>query len=313
MIGDLFDDLIVRPTGPIRPDTDTLARIERRNGGAAANVATWLGWLGSTVDFVGTVGAADAARHTAALGAGGVRAHLRSVSEPTGTIVVIVEHGQRTMLTSPGANTLTSPADVSDELLEGAGHLHLTGYSLFGQPSAVPHWHRLVDRAHGFGLTVSMDPGSVGFLDDFGPERFLSAVEGVDLLLPNRDEGAALAGSNDASEIVAVLLKRFEVVAMTLGAAGAIAAARGDDDGRAQRVSAVVPTALVDTTGAGDAFTAGFLSAWTSGAGTRAAATLGVRCAALAVSTPGARPGGFLRDTPDRGDEPHSDEEFTGT
>ncbi|MCC6854982.1 MAG: hypothetical protein IT189_02860, partial [Microbacteriaceae bacterium] len=73
--GDLIDDVVAVPQGPIRDDTDTEASIRILPGGSAANTAAWLGSLGADVDFVGIVGSADVARHEASLP--GVRAHLR--------------------------------------------------------------------------------------------------------------------------------------------------------------------------------------------------------------------------------------------
>ena len=88
--GDVIDDVVAIPLGPIRDDTDTPSSIRFSAGGSAANTAAWLGALDAEVDFVGSVGLDDVVRHSALLR--GVTAHLRGHDElPTGTIVVIVE------------------------------------------------------------------------------------------------------------------------------------------------------------------------------------------------------------------------------
>ncbi|GGF25126.1 carbohydrate kinase family protein [Subtercola lobariae] len=339
VFGDVFDDIIVKPTAPVRSDTDTLAGIERRPGGSAANTAAWLGALGTQVDFVGRTNLADTVRHETALRNSGVTPHLLGESTlPTGTIVVIVEGNTRTMLTERGANALTSPNDVSDALLQVATHLHFTGYTIFsGQPHG--DFARLISRAHEHGVTVSVDPASSGFIADHGAQTFLDAVAGADILFPNRDEAMALTGLSDDAAMVDALTEHFAVVALTLGRSGALigagapAGADPQTGARAQlgagaQISADAPGATSatpgirfavpcqpveprDTTGAGDAFNAGFLAGLFEGsyAGERpfsrsassalesrlqTAASRGVATAARAIENVGARPPGVV-------------------
>ncbi|GAA0995952.1 carbohydrate kinase family protein [Subtercola frigoramans] len=312
-IGDVFDDIIVTPDSQIRPDTDTLARIERRPGGSAANTAAWLGTLGTLVDFVGHTNMVDTVRHSNALRESGVTPHLLGESIlPTGTIVVIVgRDDSRTMLTERGANSLTSPHDVSDALLTVASHLHFTGYTMFsGQPQE--GFGALIGRAHAHSVTVSIDPGSAGFIADHGVEAFLDCARGADVLFPNLDEGIALTGRADPAEIVDALVERFPVVALTLGRTGALVATRSG----LRLVIDCVPAEPLDTTGAGDAFNAGFLAGMFEGlhsgenpfdpgtvgvdvAGRYAgrlqrAGELGGATASRAISAVGARPPGVV-------------------
>ncbi|CAN5180091.1 PfkB family carbohydrate kinase [soil metagenome] len=311
MVGDIFDDIIVKPQSPIRPDTDTLAHIERRLGGSAANTAAWLGFLGTLVDFVGRTNMTDTGRHSKALRESGVTPHLLGESIlPTGTIVVIVGvDGTRTMLTERGANAYTSPEDVTDDLLSVASHLHFTGYTVF---SGQPHegFAALITRAHTNGVTVSVDPGSAGFLSDHGAAAFLEAVGGADILLPNLDEAVVLTGLTEPAALVDALTAHFAVVALTLGGAGALIAT---GSGLRLRIDGV-PAEPKDTTGAGDAFDAGFLSGLFEGlhagesplgenpgaetsafeARLRRAGELGVATASRAVGVVGARPSGVV-------------------
>lgn len=289
VFGDVIDDVVVVPAAPIRPDTDTVASIRQRAGGSAANTAAWLASFSAQVDFVGMVGAGDSARHAAQLP--GVTAHIgEHATLPTGTIVVIVDvsagEETRTMLTETGANAAMNADLVSDGLLEAAALIHFTGYSLFGDPRRAQAIARLFSRARTAGVVVSVDPGSVGFIGDFGVDRFLDAIDGAAFLFPSLEEGKLLTGLDDPLAIALSLAQRFDVVALTLDADGVIVARRGVGVDRI----AAVPAVIVDPTGAGDAFAAGFLAEWVRSADPVLAARAGAQAGAWAVATIGARP-----------------------
>ncbi len=286
VFGDVNDDVVVVPMGDIRPDTDTPSSIRHRAGGSAANAAAWLGSLGAKVDFVGIVGRDDVERHSALLAAVGVTPHLAGHDElPTGTIVVIVDGEQRTMLTERGANAKLSPDAVTDELLAGAALLHFTGYSLFGRTDQGA-LRNLFSRAEACAVAVSVDPGSAGFIVDFGANNFLDAVRGASIIFPSLEEGRILTGLSEPEEIAARLAEAFPIVALTLDAGGVVVAEPGRG---VTRVSAIAAD-IVDPTGAGDAFAAGFLAALVRGEGGVEAARAGARSGALAVATMGGRP-----------------------
>lgn len=288
VFGDVIDDVIVTPLQPVRSDTDTPARIERRPGGSAANVACWLGALGANVDFVGHVGQEDVDHHEKLFQAAGVSAYLIGHEDlPTGTIIVLLDPEQhsRTMLTERGANMLTGPRDVTDSLLEGVDHVHFTGYSIFAGTPA-DEFQDLISRAHAAGATTSLDPGSAGFIADHGLEHFLAAASGVDILLPNADEGTALTALIDPAEIVRALSESFPLVALTLGRSGAMGLERGQEP-VAIPIMKVEP---IDTTGAGDAFSAGFLNSWLRHGDAVGAGSDGVAASARAITVVGGRP-----------------------
>jgi ribokinase len=284
VLGDLMVDVVARVSGPLARGSDTAARISLAGGGSAANVAAWAAWLGAPVAFVGRVGDDEHGRAAvAALRDGGVDVRAAVDPErPTGTCVVLVEPGgERTMLPDPGAND--APAELPERLLVAGAHLHVTGYGLL-RPGARPGALSAISRAQAAGMTVSIDPSSWALLRPgvFPP---------VDLLLPNAHEGAVLAVSPGASagdpERAARALAGTAAgeVVVTLGAAGAL----WTDGSEVVRVAAE-PATVVDTTGAGDAFAAGLLTARLSGAAPRAALDAGCRAAAHAVARPGARP-----------------------
>ena len=290
VVGDVIDDVIVRPEGPVRPDTDTPARITAGPGGSGANQAAWAAHAGVRTRFAGRVGASDVARHTAALTAVGVEAVLSADPDrPTGTIVIVVDGAARTMLTDRGANLGLRAADLPDVLLDGVGTLLVSGYALF-DPDVRGAVVDLARRARDRGAAVAVDPASVGFLSDVGPSVFLAwldAMGGVDLLLPNRAEAALLAGEGSDPEAWAeVLRRRARTVVVKLGADGAVVATAAGT----VAVPPAVATAVVDPTGAGDAFAAGFLAARSAGADPVAAARAGAVLGARAVGWPGARP-----------------------
>jgi len=285
VFGDVIDDIIVTPNGSIRPDTDTPSNIVRRGGGSAANTATWLAHLGVPVDFVGRVGVLDLERHSRVLREAAVRPMLAADHVlPTGTIVILVDGDTRSMLTERGANAALDPDSVSDAILDGASALHFTGYSLFDRTDTAG-FSKLIKRARSRGVHVSVDPGSAGFIADFGSARFLDAIAGADMLFPNLDEGRQLTGFDDPREVATRLAKKFPVVALTMGAAGIIVASRGE-----VIELGVEQARTVDPTGAGDAFCAGFLSEWIVSRDPRAAAQAGSRLASRAVTVVGGRP-----------------------
>lgn len=285
-VGDVVNDIVVVPVTPVRPDTDTTARIRRAAGGSAANTAAWLGALGAPVDFVGSVGAADVAEHAERLRAQGVVPHL-GVAEGLGTatIVIVVDGDGRAMLTDRGANAALDQVQVTDALLDDAAMLHLTGYSLFDGPRAAGV-RRLIDRAHERGIEVSMNPGSTGYIADYGVERFVRDIAGVDVLLATADEAALLTGASDASAATTTLADRHGVAVVTGGSHPVLAAERGS-----AVIDVPVPAVeLVDPTGAGDAMAAGFLAARLAGADLADSVRRGITAAARAIAIVGGRP-----------------------
>jgi sugar/nucleoside kinase (ribokinase family) len=201
----------------------------------------------------------------------------------TGTVVVLSDADERTMLSDRGANALLSTADI-DAALDGAPdavHLHLSGYALFDEASRPAGRHALA-AARERGLTTSVDAASAAPLRRVGAEAFLEWVRGAELLLANVDEAVALTGSADPAGLVAgvshAIVKR--------GAEGAGWASR--DSGT--RWIAAEPATVRDVTGAGDAFAAGLLSAWLRGADPEDALRGGATLGARAVSRTGARP-----------------------
>ena len=284
VVGDVMDDVIARPLGPIATDTDTPSIIERRAGGSAANTACWLAVAGVAVTFVGQVGRDDVDRQSRLLDYSGLGSVLIGGDRPTGSIVVISDGSVRTMLTSRGANLDLAGDDVDDDLLAHSDHLYLTGHAVMDGDDDV-QWRDLLDRAARAGVRRWVSPGSVAMLADYGAARFRTLVRGVEVLLAGREEAQLLAGETDPERAAAVLAADHELVVVTLGEDGALATS-GD---RTVRVPAV-PAEAVDVTGAGDAFAAGLVAGLVGGGDLEDALTAATRLAATAVTRVGSRP-----------------------
>ncbi len=287
VVGDVINDVVVRPLAPPAAGTDTPAHVVLTPGGSGANQAAWMGALGARVRFVGRAGASDAAEHREVLERLGVEAGIISdATLPTGTIVVFVSpDGVRSMFTDRGANAALCAANLPGELLEGAGLLHISGYSLFSNGSREPVLG-LWERAVAMGIDTSTDPCSVSGLEEAGADAFLAWTSGASLVFPNLEEGRFLTGAEAPDDIVTTLLEHYGAVALKLGADGVLV---GERSGERLRLEAP-PVELVDPTGAGDAFCAGFLAAWLEGARFATAATAGISAAGRAVTRVGGRP-----------------------
>ena len=157
----------------------------------------------------------------------------------------------------------------------------MAGYALLRSGSR-PAARAAISRALERGISVSVDPSSAALLS---PE-FLDHAHGAGLLLPNAEEARMLSGEDDPERAARALAARFGEVVVTLGAEGAL----WTDGRETVRCDAVPVEAVVDSTGAGDAFAAGLLAARMDGAGPDEALAAGARLAARAVAQPGGRP-----------------------
>jgi ribokinase len=259
VLGDLVLDVVLAPAGPLRRGTDVAGRVSFRQGGSAATTARWLARLGTEVALVTAVGDDGLGEALVAhLESLGVTVHaLRIRGARTGRLGVLVEEdGERSFVADRGAIQRLSPRSLDPRWFGGLDLLHLPAYSLVGDTLAAAA-SRAARLARQGGAAVSIDLASAGFLAAEGPARILGRVAeiGPDVLLATHAEAeAAVQGDRPAG-----LLRLAPLVVVKEGAHGAAVYVRGVPEPLGVPT---LPAGARDTTGAGDAFDAGFLAAW---------------------------------------------------
>jgi sugar/nucleoside kinase (ribokinase family) len=275
-IGDLIEDVVVRLGEATHHASDTPSQIDRARGGSAANVAYFAAAIGLPSRFVGQVGADRlGAQLIADLRAAGVDVVAHRGGK-TGSVVVLVDaHGERTMLTDRGSAPDFDSVDAS--VLDDVTVLHVPMYSLTTGALAQT-CQRLIAEAHRRDITVSIDASSVSVLEAFGinKSRQLIAELRPSILLSNDDEARALNISAVPDGVELAVIKRGSEPVVVL-------------DSSERREYSVEPVSrVVDTTGAGDAFAAGFLTSFAIDRLVERAVQAGHALAVRALSSPGA-------------------------
>jgi sugar/nucleoside kinase (ribokinase family) len=284
IVGDVMMDVTAVIDSDIAYASDTPARVSLQPGGVAANTAAWMATSGAPVTIVGCVGDDPFGRSIRRqLSELGVDVHLQESPLPTGTCVVIVDRRrERTMFPDSGANA-DLVAEALDALVDRDAHVHLSGYTLIN-PATRAVGLAVLERAERAGATRSLDPASAAPIRA-NLELFRSLLPRFDLLLANEAEADALTGMQDPDLALAELADVVPCAVVKVGSRGVMARDRGT------MVSApALPRDVVDTTGAGDAFTGGFLPAWRAGRPLAEAIDAGQRLAGAAISRVGASP-----------------------
>ncbi len=284
VVGDLVEDVIVWPAGALRRGTDNQAEIYRTRGGSAANVAAFAADLYPT-RFIGCIGDDAIGEHVSRLlsRAGvDVRVQRRGV---TGTIVILIEpDGERTMLPSRGAATRLER--VVTEWLDGVELLHVPAYAFDGSPVR-ESVEEMIGVVRARGGIISVDASSTHVIENFGVDRFRAYIEQLapDFLIANADEAELLGFGNDITTQRILLDSPSTTFVLKAGAQPTRVLRHGT-----QPLSIDVPPVaeIRDSTGAGDAFAAGFLSTYLT-TGDLAASCRGGHTSAQAVlGSPGA-------------------------
>jgi sugar/nucleoside kinase (ribokinase family) len=263
------------------------------SGGSAANTVAGVANLGGRAAFIGKV-AADAlgevfAHDIRAIGARFETPPLAGGPATARCLVNVTPDGERTMCTFLGASTQLTAADVSAPLVEASAVVYLEGY-LFDAPEARRAFAKAAALAHGAGRAIALT-----LCDPFVVERHGEALRGfiesqVDILFANEAEITALFAT-DFEAAARAVSAHVSIAALTRGADGSVVIGKGER----RTIGAVPVDKVVDTTGAGDQYAAGFLFALARGAPLETCGRLGSAAASEVISHYGPRPQTSLR------------------
>jgi sugar/nucleoside kinase (ribokinase family) len=270
------------------------------SGGSEANTAAGVAALGGTAAFLGKVADDELGRHFAHdIRQVGVEFHPRVVPATSGAgaqgeeerrgtgrcLVLVTGDAERTMATHLGVANTMGPEDVPHEVVARASILYLEGY-LWDLGPAKSAIRQAIAAAHDADCSVALSLSDPFCVDRHRRELLDLVVEEVDVLFGNEEEVTRLFGTDSVGAAVEAAEETGVLLAATLGAKGSIVTApRGPVE-----VPAAPCDRVVDTTGAGDLYAAGFLYGLTHGAGPEDCARLGSLCAAEVIGHLGARP-----------------------
>ena len=285
-IGDAALDVIVKMQTELHVGSDTSSQISMHGGGAAANTATWLANLGHSVYFSCRLGNDAAGRAIAAeFDQWGIEYRKEFLTnEKTGVVVVLVNNaGERTMFPDSGANSGIDEKNLPP--LVGFDAAFLSGYSLFN-PLSTSGVLRMISMIKAANIPLIFDPASVGTMTSFGRERVLEMLSVMDIAIMNDDEARFIAGRSELNDALESLTSLVPLVVIKNGSSGAIGQLRGDTllESKTEAIAAI------DTTGAGDAFAAGFIPRWLESHDLLESMKAGNEVARRCVAIIGARP-----------------------
>lgn len=260
-----------------------------QSGGSAANTIAGMASLGAHVAFIGKVrddNLGDSFRD--AIRGEGVTFETASATEGLSTarcLIFVTPDAERTMNTFLGASTDFGESDLDEALIRDGAITYLEGY-LWDKPAAKQAFIRAAEVAHAAGRKVSLSL-SDAFCVDRHREDFLKLVNGhVDILFANEDEITSLYQVESFDEALQHVRVDCDIAALTRSEKGSVVVS-GED---IHIVDAEHVPSVVDTTGAGDAYAAGFLFGVVRGLGLVAAAKIGGIAAAEIIGHMGARP-----------------------
>jgi sugar/nucleoside kinase (ribokinase family) len=279
-------DVLGRPVGeiPLGQGGQLLTEIKITAAGAAGGTAVDLARLGGTVRSVGAIGADNLGMFLLAeLSSAGIdvsRMVVRSDQQTSATILPIRANGERPSFHVPGATATLTAVDVPLESLAGSHYLHVGGPDVLGD-FAVDVLPQLLRQVREAGTVTSADLLSRGSPQT--REQLSGVLAQIDHLLINDQQASMLTGCDDPVEAaVALLAAGPTVVVVSMGAEGGVLT----DANGAYRFPAM-HVSVVDTTGCGDGFSAGYLRALSLGWSPRRACGLGTACAATVATVLG--------------------------
>jgi sugar/nucleoside kinase (ribokinase family) len=278
-------------------DADTATRLTAAmaggltaSGGSVANSCAVAAALGAKVAFLGKVGDDEMGevfrREIAASGVHYATPPLQAPIPTARCLILVTPDGQRTMNTYLGAGGEFALHDLDETIIAASAVTYLEGY-LFDPPAAQSAFAEAARMARAAGQKTALSL-SDAFCVDRHRDGFRRLIaEGIDILFANEVEVCSLYQCNDFADAAARAAQDIPLAVLTQSEKGSVIL-----QGGAMVEVAAAPVSVVDTTGAGDAYAAGFLAAYTQGAGLAAAGALGAKAAALTISQIGARPPG---------------------
>ncbi|MBY0613460.1 MAG: adenosine kinase [Beijerinckiaceae bacterium] len=266
------------------------------SGGSAANTIVGVASLGGRAAYIGKVKADEVGAHFVHdIRASGVSYATAQASDGPITAacyIFVTPDGERTMNTFLGASQNLSTADIDEALVASAAITYLEGY-LWDPPAAKDAFRTAAKIAHAHGREVALTLSDSFCVDRYRAE-FLDLIRSgmADIVFANESELKSLYETSDFDSAVVALREDAKLGVVTRGELGSVIVGRD----RTVAVPAARIDTLVDTTGAGDLFAAGFLHGYTRGADHETSARLGGLAAAHIIQKIGARPGVSLKE-----------------
>ncbi len=256
------------------------------SGGSAANTCAAAAWLGARVAFLGKVAddpLGHIFRHDITQAGVHFPSHALAGGAPTARCLILVtEDGQRTMNTFLGASIAFGEGDIDPHAIADASILYLEGY-LFDPPAAQAAFRSAARAAREAGRSVALslsDP----FCVDRHRAAFRALLGGIDLLFANEAELTSLYETNTLADAIDAVRREVPLAIVTRSESGSVIL-NGHDTVEID----AEPTRVIDTTGAGDAYAAGFLTGFVAGRPLAECGRLGSLAAAEIISHYGAR------------------------
>lgn len=269
--------------------TDRIGAGTESSGGSAGNTMAAIASLGGKGAFIGKVRDDRLGRvYRREMTGIGVSFETPEATSGPGTgrcLIVVTADGQRTMATYLGAAVELGPDAVDERVIAGAQVTYLEGY-LFDPPLAKEAFFRAARLAHDAGRRVALSLSDPFCVDRYRNEFREFVAGSVDILFANEAEICRLYETEDFLAAAAAVREHVEVAALTCGAAGSVVV----DGPETHMVNAAPVARVVDTTGAGDLYAAGFLFGLTNGRPLPTCGAIGSLCAAEIISHVGARP-----------------------
>lgn len=259
------------------------------SGGSVANSMAGIASLGGRAGYVGKVKSDQlGAVFTHDIRAAGVEFTSRPATDGASTarcLILVTPDGQRTMSTYLGACVELGPEDIDESLLSRSKVVYLEGY-LWDPPRAKEAMLKAANLTHKHGRRVALSLSDAFCVDRHRAEFKRLIADHVDILLANEAEILSLTETESFDEAARAVQEHCEITVLTRGEHGAVVLTGG----KRFEVAAEPVAKVVDTTGAGDLFAAGFLYGFTRGDGPSESARIGAICAAEVISHFGARP-----------------------